>query len=95
MVLNSIMKLQTILISVSLMLMSCVTEPEVGECELVPEVGRCLGLCPTYYFNQSTNQCEEFITGCCGVEVFNTIEECQNICEDWPHSSTSIASKIF
>ena len=51
---------------------SCYTEPQVGDCD---------GICPTFYFNQINNECEEFITGCCGVEVFNTIEECQNECE--------------
>ena len=53
--------------------------PEV--CFIVPEVGPCDGICPTYFFNQESNQCEEFITGCCGVEAFNTMEECQNTCE--------------
>jgi len=51
------------------------------ECYVTPEVGPCDGICPTYYYNQSTNQCEEFITGCCGVEAFNTLQECQNNCE--------------
>ena len=51
------------------------------ECYIVPEVGPCDGICPTFYYNQSTNECEEFITGCCGVEAFNTLQECQNICE--------------
>ena len=55
------------------------TLPE--DCYIVPEVGPCDGICPTYYYNQSINQCEEFITGCCGVEAFNTLQECQNICE--------------
>jgi len=51
------------------------------ECYITPEVGPCDGICPTYYFNQDLYQCEEFITGCCGVEAFNTLQECQNICE--------------
>jgi hypothetical protein len=51
------------------------------ECYITPEVGPCDGICPTFYYNQSTNECEEFITGCCGVEVFSTLQECQNICE--------------
>jgi len=51
------------------------------ECYITPEIGPCDGICPTYYFNQDSNQCEEFITGCCGVEAFNTLQECQNICE--------------
>ena len=51
------------------------------ECYIIPEIGPCDGICPTYYFNQNSNQCEEFITGCCGVEAFNTLQECQNTCE--------------
>ena len=51
------------------------------DCFIEPEVGPCFGICPTYYFNQETNECEEFITGCCGVEAFNTLQECQNTCE--------------
>jgi len=51
------------------------------ECYITPEVGPCDGICPTYFYNQSINQCEEFITGCCGVEAFNTLLECQNTCE--------------
>ena len=68
-VLDVITIIQMILIPVE---QSCYIEPEVGSCE---------GLCPTYYFNQNTNECEEFMTGCCGIEAFNTLEECQNICE--------------
>ena len=54
---------------------------ENQECYIFPEVGPCDGICPTYFYNQNTNQCEEFITGCCGVEAFNTLQECQNFCE--------------
>ena len=51
------------------------------DCYIEPEVGPCLGLCPTYYYNQDVGECEEFLTGCCGVEAFNTLQECQNTCE--------------
>ena len=51
------------------------------DCYIVPQVGPCDGICPTYYYNQSTNECEEFITGCCGVEAFNTMGQCQSACE--------------
>ena len=51
------------------------------DCYIEPEVGPCDGICPTYFYNHETNQCEEFITGCCGVEAFDSMEECQNICE--------------
>ena len=56
-------------------------EPLPEVCFIVPEVGPCDGMCPTYFFNQESNQCEEFITGCCGVEAFNTMEDCINSCE--------------
>jgi len=50
-------------------------------CSIMPEVGPCDGICPTYYFNQNTNQCEEFITGCCGIEAFDTMQDCIDSCE--------------
>ena len=54
---------------------------ENQECSIMPEVGPCDGICPTYYFNQNTNQCEEFITGCCGIEAFDTMQGCMYACE--------------
>jgi eight-cysteine-cluster-containing protein len=51
------------------------------ECYIIPEVGPCDGICPTYYFNQNTNQCEEFIFGCCGPEAFDTMQGCIDSCE--------------
>ena len=54
---------------------------ENQECSIMPEVGPCDGICPTYYFNQNTNQCEEFITGCCGIEAFDTMQGCIDSCE--------------
>ena len=54
---------------------------ENQECSIMPEVGPCDGICPTYYFNQNTNQCEEFITGCCGIEAFDTMQGCIDACE--------------
>jgi hypothetical protein len=54
---------------------------ENQECYLIPEAGPCDGICTTYYFNQDSNECEEFIFGCCGPEAFDTLQECQNICE--------------
>ena len=61
------------------MILTPIQLPE--DCYIEPEIGPCFGLCPTYYFNQITNQCEEFMTGCCGVEAFSTMGECQNVCE--------------
>ena len=54
---------------------------ENQECSIMPEVGPCDGICPTYYFNQNTNQCEEFITGCCGIEAFDSMQSCIDVCE--------------
>ncbi len=61
------------------MILSGDTLPE--DCFIEPEVGPCDGICPTYYYNQDTGTCEEFITGCCGVEAFDTLEECEEACE--------------
>ena len=36
-----------------------------NECELPFETGPCRGMFPSFYFNQSSNQCEEFIYGGC------------------------------
>jgi len=62
---------------------SLISNPELlpAECYIVPEVGPCDGICPTYYYNQDSDECEEFITGCCGVEAFDTMEECISTCE--------------
>ena len=66
----------------AVLLIDMIFNPQLpNECYIAPEVGPCDGICPTYYYNQSTNECEEFITGCCGVEAFNTLQECQNTCE--------------
>ena len=64
------------------LLIDMILNPQPSEeCNVIPEVGPCDGICPTYYYNQDTNQCEEFITGCCGVEAFDTMEDCLDICE--------------
>ena len=66
------------------LLIDMILNPQPSEeCNVIPEVGPCDGICPTYYYNQDTNQCEEFITGCCGVEAFDTMEDCLDICEQF------------
>ena len=66
----------------AVLLIEMILNPQLpNECYIVPEVGPCEGICPTYYYNESTDECEEFITGCCGVEAFSTLQECQTICE--------------
>ncbi len=56
-------------------------DPLSEDCYTVPEVGPCDGICPTYYYNQDSGECEEFITGCCGVEAFHNMEACVEVCE--------------
>jgi len=51
------------------------------ECYIIPEVGPCDGVCTTYFFNQDSNECEEFIFGCCGPEAFDTMQDCIDSCE--------------
>ncbi|NOZ09409.1 MAG: hypothetical protein GXO91_11150 [FCB group bacterium] len=52
----------------------CVTPPDVGPCD---------GLCPRYFFNPETDQCELFYWGCCeGTVPFESLEECQQTCEE-------------
>ncbi|MBC8256591.1 MAG: carboxypeptidase regulatory-like domain-containing protein [Candidatus Marinimicrobia bacterium] len=57
--------------------------PLSEDCYIIPEVGPCDGICPTYYFNQDSGECEEFITGCCGVEAFHSMEACIETCIGW------------
>ena len=69
-------------LDVVLMVNIILGDPALPEdCYIIPEVGPCDGICPTYYFNQDTNHCEEFITGCCGVEAFDTMQGCMDACE--------------
>jgi len=62
-------------------LVNLILNPISEDCYIIPEIGPCDGICPTYYFNQETSQCEGFITGCCGVEVFSTMDSCIEACE--------------
>ena len=53
-----------------------------SKCYIEPDVGPCDGVCPRYFYNQETEQCEEFSWGCCeGLVPFDTLEECINTCE--------------
>tara|TARA_B100000029_G_C17545338_1_gene948249 strand:- start:425 stop:1864 length:1440 start_codon:yes stop_codon:yes gene_type:complete len=63
------------------LIVQMILNPMDEDCYVIPEIGPCDGICPTYYYNQDTNECEEFITGCCGVEAFNTMQDCLNACD--------------
>lgn len=62
-------------------LVNLILHPQNEDCFIIPEIGPCDGICPTYFYNQGSGQCEEFITGCCGVEAFNTMDACVEACE--------------
>ena len=51
-------------------------------CGASPEEGDCDGAFVRYFFNQETNNCESFIWGGCGgVVPFESLIDCQNLCE--------------
>ena len=53
------------------------------DCNSIPDIGPCFASIVTYYFNQSTSQCEEsYWGGCGGLVAFGTLESCQNSCEN-------------
>ena len=52
-------------------------------CGAEPDAGECDAAFLRYYFNQQTGTCEEFMWGGCGGTVpFDTLEECENSCDD-------------
>ena len=57
-------------------------EKEIDSCELKPDVGLCKGNIIRYYFDETTNSCQEFIWGGCGgVVPFDTLSRCQMLCD--------------
>ena len=53
-------------------------------CQLPPDPGPCDGICPRWFFNAETGQCEMFVWGCCegNANNFETLKECQAACDD-------------
>jgi hypothetical protein len=51
-------------------------------CFLPPDPGDCDGICPRWYFDPGTGECEEFVWGCCGGNrnSFTTREDCEFVC---------------
>ena len=51
-------------------------------CALPSDMGPCDGICPRYFYNGCTGQCELFQYGCCGGNANNflTLAECQASC---------------
>ncbi|KAJ7381019.1 hypothetical protein OS493_004614 [Desmophyllum pertusum] len=52
-------------------------------CKLQPEVGRCKGYFPRYFYNHTSGQCDKFIYGGCegNNNRFHTLELCQKKCQ--------------
>jgi len=56
-------------------------EKEIDSCESKPDVGMCKGNITRYYFDETSNSCQEFIWGGCGgVVPFDTLSRCQMLC---------------
>ena len=59
------------------------TCPPAGDiCFLPNEVGPCDGVCPRFFYNACTAQCEPFTYGCCdgNANNFLTLAECETAC---------------
>lgn len=59
-------------------------------CLLPPDPGPCDGICPRYYFNPDSGQCELFEWGCCdgNANNFPTLAECEDAC--LPYNDQSV-----
>lgn len=53
------------LLALSCLLVMIVDGTRPAECELPFEAGVCRAYFPSFYFNPSTNRCEEFVYGGC------------------------------
>ena len=50
----------------------------INPCTLNPDPGECEAVIQKYFFNQETQQCEDFSWGGCGgVVPFDSLEECE------------------
>ena len=50
----------------------------IDACTLIPDPGMCMAAIQKYFFNQETQQCEDFTWGGCGgVVPFDSLEECE------------------
>jgi hypothetical protein len=71
----------------SVILLSLISGPLLGgelpgKCRLVPVNGSCKAAMDKYYFDQKTSLCKKYLYDGCGTVVpFDTIAECQALCE--------------
>ncbi|XP_054928944.1 actinia tenebrosa protease inhibitors-like [Dermacentor andersoni] len=61
---------------------SACSTPTSFTCYLPKKTGPCLGYFPRYYYNTTTNSCDQFIYGGCrgNPNNFKTLEKCQSVC---------------
>ena len=58
------------------------TLDSLGRCEMIPDPGPCDAIFPRYYYDQISGACKEFIWGGCdGVVPFETLQECEQLCD--------------
>jgi len=72
-------------IALGLLIISCHCDDDKSsqceQCNLIPDPGDCEAAIPRFFYNQQTNQCEEFTWGgCAGVVPFETLQECLDCC---------------
>jgi hypothetical protein len=58
-------------------------KPKDERCSQVPKSGKCRAAMKRYYYDVQSGTCQTFIWGGCeGVVPFETMQECQKVCED-------------
>ena len=50
------------------------------KCDLLPVVGNCMGSYTAYFFNQSSQRCENFTVSGCGMKPYESFNMCQGFC---------------
>lgn len=65
------------------------------DCELPPETGFCAAYFQRWFFNSTSENCEQFVYGGCGGNPnrFHTAEQCQTQCAQ-PASPTSNSTAV-
>jgi Kunitz/Bovine pancreatic trypsin inhibitor domain len=65
-----------------LVLVNCSDDSTDSICKLIPDQGNCDALFRKYFYDQKDKKCKEFIWGGCGGTVpFETIQDCQKMCD--------------
>jgi hypothetical protein len=66
------------------------------KCLLVPVNGSCKALIDKYFFDQKTGRCAEYIyDGCGSVVPFDTLNECQVLCEEVPSNENRVDTPVI